>query len=456
MANLNPSARRTGEPNCGPESSAAELEELYRRYGASLLKLCERQLGHTEAEDARQEVILRAHLARLREDAPANIRRLWPWLVTIALNYCATLRRKRGREAPPEARPEEVTEDLDVEVEARFRRALVTEGLAAMKGRYGRVLYLCHVEGWSREEIATAEGVSVAAVRNRLLRARRALREEMSANADRKRMWPVPAIVPALWHRLRVAWARAATAAQGSLAEVSSRFGVDTVEALAAQPLANASIAVLLTVGALGAQAPSAHAVALSMVPAAMTAEATMARSAVADPAAVSHPPVDAGSAAPVPTATAPTPPGPPPAPARPLSVRQSAATGPLAAGSTPSSGAMAAPVPTPTPAVAVQSQPPAETSLAGSTSYSTGSNTIGVDPGVPNPDGGPQVDNGGVSVAPCPPPDHRSTAKALAGPVLQNPPGAVPTPLAGAVPSPTTTTTTTVAAGQIYNVTQA
>lgn len=108
-------------------------------------------------------------------------RPFWPWLATIARRLCIDHRRRLERElvhagcramwtatatAPS---PEEV-----VEVGEEYRSAC--EALRRLKPAERRVITLRDVDGWSYEEIARIEGVTVESIRGSLKRARTSLR----------------------------------------------------------------------------------------------------------------------------------------------------------------------------------------------------------------------------------------------------------------------------------------
>ncbi|MEZ4442784.1 MAG: sigma-70 family RNA polymerase sigma factor [Polyangiaceae bacterium] len=155
------------------------LEDNEARIYRFALKLCR------HPEDARgvlQETMIDAvrGIERFREDAS-----LPTWLYTLARNRCLK-RRRKSRFAPSEITPlheeppmasEVPTPDEQLE-SAELRRA-VERAIARLDDEQREVLVLRDVEGASGAETAQILGISVAAMKSRLHRARKALREAL-------------------------------------------------------------------------------------------------------------------------------------------------------------------------------------------------------------------------------------------------------------------------------------
>jgi RNA polymerase sigma-70 factor, ECF subfamily len=179
--------------------SEEALELLYREYAPALRQFCRQRLSDpTEAEDACHEAILRAHrgLPRFRPEAP-----LWPWLATIAANVCVDLTRSRLRHGTTEGpapegsgAQEQWAPGPEDEVDRRIRARILAEALTSLPDRYREPVYLKHLAGWTYEEIAGHHRTSVSAVRSRLLRGRRALRDRIQELAEGQGHWPLPAV----------------------------------------------------------------------------------------------------------------------------------------------------------------------------------------------------------------------------------------------------------------------
>jgi RNA polymerase sigma-70 factor, ECF subfamily len=161
------------------------FEMLVRRYQLGVFRLCVRMLEDRQAaEDAAQDVFLVAwrSMGRFRGEAKFST-----WLYRIATNRC--LRELRRRRAPTVELPEGLAATEGVPhlvVEA-------AEGLAAVGAAMGRLsleqrvaLLLREVEGLSYDQIAEVLGVSVAAVKSRIYRARVEVARDLGArNGDR-------------------------------------------------------------------------------------------------------------------------------------------------------------------------------------------------------------------------------------------------------------------------------
>lgn len=227
------------------------FEQLYRLYAADLRRFCHRRLGSAaEADDACHEAMIRAlrALPAFRTGA-----RVWPWLATIAANVCTDMLRTRRFRALDDRDGDDDAPDVHDEVMTRLRQELVGDALDGLPDRYRRTIYLCDLEGWSYEEIAEADGTTVAAVRGTLHRGRRALRERVQQVARQKGIWPLPAAVPLRW-RDRVASLRAW--ASGS--DATALFGTSGVAAAnaigAAIAMAGLALPMLVDVAAADTQ----------------------------------------------------------------------------------------------------------------------------------------------------------------------------------------------------------
>jgi len=133
--------------------------------------------GEAEAQDVVQDVFLRAfdRLSTLREPA-----RLRPWLARLAVQRGLTLGRRRGVEKaalPALAREEAVA---GVEPEAAEERARLLAALDELPAETRAVVVLRYLEGLDAPRIAETLQLSPEAVRQRLSRALRLLREKLA------------------------------------------------------------------------------------------------------------------------------------------------------------------------------------------------------------------------------------------------------------------------------------
>ena len=159
---------------------------LVKKYQRSVHALAWRKIGDFHiAEDITQDTFLKAYqrLSTLKKP-----QRFASWLYVIAANHCSTwLRKKRlwtqSLEETNSAQFEKATYSGHVIEEnerttAEAQREVVKKLLAKLKESDRTVITLYYLGGMTYEEISEFLGVSVAAIKNRLYRARRRLKEE--------------------------------------------------------------------------------------------------------------------------------------------------------------------------------------------------------------------------------------------------------------------------------------
>jgi len=154
-----------------------------RRHAPRVLALCAAAVGAAEADDAAQEVFLKAHrsLASFRGDAAFAT-----WLHRIAVNRCLDVRRSAARRrvesldglaekgallGPGGAEPSPAA--------ALEARDLAERLLSLLPPEQRVALVLRERDGMSYDEIAEAMSCSLDSVKARLKRARERLEEEM-------------------------------------------------------------------------------------------------------------------------------------------------------------------------------------------------------------------------------------------------------------------------------------
>ncbi len=161
----------------------AALERMTHCYGERLLAVGRRYCrDEEEAKDAVQDAILAAgmNLAKFRGDGSVE-----GWLVRMVANSCRRMRRGQKNSAAlhvefderthARERPESPEDDA---VRGEFLRLLGDAFLHIQ--HHDRVLILlADAEGWKASEIAAEFDMTPAAVRTRLSRARRRLREHL-------------------------------------------------------------------------------------------------------------------------------------------------------------------------------------------------------------------------------------------------------------------------------------
>ena len=159
--------------------------ESHRRWLSTIVhaRLADREA----AEDVIQEVALAAISQTSRPVDPAKIA---PWLYRIALrkvinHHRSTGRRKRliegavnagkGEERSPSPEPGEW-------LVAKENSAAVKDGLANISPADREILILKYSEGWGYQDLADHLGVTVKTIEYRLLKARNALRANLSGS----------------------------------------------------------------------------------------------------------------------------------------------------------------------------------------------------------------------------------------------------------------------------------
>ena len=168
----------------------AAFEELVNRYERKIFRLAQHITQNTEdAQDVSQEAFLKAfeHLPDFQGNS-----RFYTWLVRIAVNQALMKLRKR--------RTKDVSLDEDIETEDNFmpreiedwgpspEQHFAQDELAGILSRvigeldpaFRLVFQLRDIDELSTEETAEALGLSVPAVKSRLLRARLKLREKLN------------------------------------------------------------------------------------------------------------------------------------------------------------------------------------------------------------------------------------------------------------------------------------
>jgi RNA polymerase sigma factor (sigma-70 family) len=168
----------------GSDAAFGAIDERYRR---QLLVFARRMLGgRGDAEDVLQDVYVRAHSALIASDRPM---RLGPWLYRIARNRC--LDELRRRHALPLDRtpaaaavlahaPLTMADTAAVAECAGVVSRMLTD-IERLPERQRTALLLRELQGCSYTELAHMLGVSVAAVKSLLLRARSELRARATA-----------------------------------------------------------------------------------------------------------------------------------------------------------------------------------------------------------------------------------------------------------------------------------
>jgi len=167
----------------GDLESFAELVRRYeRRVGSVLTRLLD---DARDVEEALQDTFVQAwrHLDRFRGESA-----IFTWLYRIAVNEALMrIRRKRV----PTTEFDEVAErslslsspepDPEESIADEHLRSFLTAKLKELPFDYRAPLILRDVEGFSNQEVADILGVSLAAAKSRIHRARMQIRTELEA-----------------------------------------------------------------------------------------------------------------------------------------------------------------------------------------------------------------------------------------------------------------------------------
>ncbi|MBV8693216.1 MAG: sigma-70 family RNA polymerase sigma factor [Actinobacteria bacterium] len=272
----------------------AGFEDLYRRYYGRLYRFCLKRVGDPlEAEELTQESFVRAFRAL---SGFAGERRFYPWLSVIAARLCVDNHRRKARTEPSadidlgmtDGGQEKVIDAVDID--------LLNQALARLGPRHREVLRLREEEGWSYQHIASHYGVSLGTVEALLWRARRALKREFIAVAGPE--GGAAAGVPFIgWlvrrmHSLRMRVGQWADHALPAVANGAVSMAVVVGS--------SAGLTALVSDGPSAATASGAESIVrVASNQVAVPADAPLADSSAATPAAVVHTSAPASSAAP-------------------------------------------------------------------------------------------------------------------------------------------------------------
>lgn len=178
------------------EGDTQAFGELVRRYESKIFRLAQHITQNREDAEDMQETFLKAyqHLDQFQGNS-----KFYTWVVRIAVNQALMkLRRRKTDKSVSLDETIDTGEDTivreiaawDENPEQRFSREeigqILESAIEGLEPPYRSVFALRDIEGLSTEETADALGLSVPAVKSRLLRARLQLRERLSRQFKRK------------------------------------------------------------------------------------------------------------------------------------------------------------------------------------------------------------------------------------------------------------------------------
>jgi RNA polymerase sigma-70 factor (ECF subfamily) len=158
--------------------------ELYQTHYRRVFGLCRQILGSTDhAEDAAQEVFMRAHRAF------GSFDRAQPfagWILRIANNYCIDIVRRRrketqifGKESDERIEAEADRTNVLGDLLTAERAHEVKAAVAALPERYRIPLVLAYYSESSYDDIAASLGITATHVATLIYRAKQALRRSL-------------------------------------------------------------------------------------------------------------------------------------------------------------------------------------------------------------------------------------------------------------------------------------
>jgi RNA polymerase sigma-70 factor (ECF subfamily) len=179
------------------EGDTEAFGELVRRYEGRIFRLAQHVTQNREdAEDVLQETFMKAyeHLDQFKGDS-----KFYTWIVRIAVNQALMkLRRRKTDKSVSLDETIDTGEDMVVreiaawgeDPEQQLSReelgGILETAIQSLEPLYRSVFVLRDIEELSTEETAEVLGLSVPAVKSRLLRARQQLREKLTRFFKRK------------------------------------------------------------------------------------------------------------------------------------------------------------------------------------------------------------------------------------------------------------------------------
>jgi len=169
------------------------FETLVRRHERRVFRTTLAVAGNSEdAEEAMQDTFVKAyqHLGEFRRDS-----RFSTWLTRIAINEGLQRRRRHrdqaslddpenGFDPPAPRRLEEWSSDPEKRYAAQERKRLVEGAIRSLPAAYRVVVVLRDIEELPAEEAAEVLGLSLPALKSRLLRGRLMLRERLAPHFE--------------------------------------------------------------------------------------------------------------------------------------------------------------------------------------------------------------------------------------------------------------------------------
>ena len=177
------------------QGDTAAFETLVLQYERKVFSVAYRFVGNKEdAEDLAQEAFIKVFksLKSFRGEASFST-----WLYHIVANVCRDALRKSSRRKEDSLDCAITTENGEIQrevmdlslapepiLEHKEQAAYLEQLISLLTPEYRAVIVMREIQGFSYEEIARLTGCSLGTVKSRLNRARRALRDKLSADGE--------------------------------------------------------------------------------------------------------------------------------------------------------------------------------------------------------------------------------------------------------------------------------
>lgn len=169
-----------------PSGDTRAFDELVARHRGRVVANCRYLTSGGDAEDLAQEVLVKAYFSLKKYEQRSKFS---TWLYRIKVNHCLNHRRSERRhagdvaidDAPADAPPLTVAPEADAALDREADVARVRAAVAGLNDTLRLPLVMRELDEMSYDEIATALGLSLSAVKMRILRARQELRDVLGA-----------------------------------------------------------------------------------------------------------------------------------------------------------------------------------------------------------------------------------------------------------------------------------
>lgn len=173
-SSADPAAEDARDARLAAHGDVGAFERLYRRHVARVHGLARRMLGNADADEATQEVFIRAwrKLGTFRGESAFGT-----WLHRVAINAILAARETRARQRERFPSMEDVAAARPARAQRPELRLDLEAALARLPDGAREIFVLHDVEGFKHDEIARTLGITSGTSKSQLHRARMLLRE---------------------------------------------------------------------------------------------------------------------------------------------------------------------------------------------------------------------------------------------------------------------------------------